>query len=47
MNDIYEFLFCPVHGVFSVKNWPTLAPMAVSGAYCILHLFRIAVARRG
>lgn len=45
MNDVYEFLFCPVHGIFSVRNWPTLAPIVATGVCYILHLFRNAAHR--
>jgi hypothetical protein len=27
MNNIYEFLFCPQHGVFAPSNWFALLPM--------------------
>jgi len=26
-NIIFEFFFCPEHGIFSPKNWVWIAPM--------------------
>jgi hypothetical protein len=41
MNDVYEFLFCPVHGIFSARNWPTLAPIMASGVSYVLLCWRM------
>lgn len=27
MNDLYEFFFCPVHGLFRPANWAFILPM--------------------
>lgn len=24
---MYEFLFCPIHGIFGAANWPMIAPI--------------------
>jgi hypothetical protein len=31
LNDIVEFLFCPVHGVFAVSRWPVVMPALSAG----------------
>lgn len=28
MNQIYEFLFCPIHGILRPANWIFIAPGA-------------------
>jgi hypothetical protein len=30
MNDIFEWFFCPVHGLFRPDNW-VFIPLAISG----------------
>jgi hypothetical protein len=32
VREIYEFFFCPVHGIFGANNWPILAPVFAGGA---------------
>lgn len=31
MHTIYEFIFCPVHGIFAPANWVWLAPLFSEG----------------
>jgi hypothetical protein len=35
---MWEFLFCPVHGIFGAANWPMLAP-ACAGAAALLRRY--------
>ena len=44
---MYEFLFCPIHGIFGAANWPLVAPMiagVLAGArwawYCLVGFVR-------
>ena len=40
MNAIWEALFCPVHGIFRVDNWPIITASVAGGA----GMFRAGVA---
>jgi len=44
LNDINEFLFCPVHGIFSPARWhqlmPVMAPALTAGILFVRRCFR-------
>jgi len=39
MNAIFEFFFCPVHGIFAPANWQFLAPLFADGLMTVRHLW--------
>jgi hypothetical protein len=40
LNDITEFLFCPVHGVFAPTRWPVIVPVVSAGVMFIRQCLR-------
>lgn len=44
MRDLYELLFCPIHGIFRPSNWPLIG--SLSGSWTIMFYGWLGYVRR-